>query len=241
VNKIHIFNSQMLLAEAIAEYFYTMISQSLQRQDQVYIALSGGTTPLLFFKALINLKTKVSWEKVHIFWVDERCVNPDDPESNYGMTKKNLLDKIDIPGNNVHRILGEAEPGSEVERYSQEIKQIVGLTNIWPVFDWILLGLGEDGHTASLFPHSSLLRNDHSISALAQHPETGQQRITLTLPVLNRGKNISFLVSGRSKKRIIGEILKSTNKDVLYPAARVIPITGFIEWFLDKDAAEDLS
>jgi 6-phosphogluconolactonase len=240
MDNIHIYNTEKLLADAIADYFSNMISDYLQEKDPVNIALSGGNTPLLFFTALTDLKPPISWDKTHIYWVDERCVAPDDPQSNYGMTKKYLLDEIDIPPDNIHRIFGEAEPESEVKRYSQEIMREVGSVNYWPVFDWILLGLGGDGHTASLFPGSSLLKTTNSISALAKHPETGQKRVTLTLPILNQGRNISFLVSGSSKTRIIQEILEASNKHSNYPAARIKPVNGIIDWFLDKDAAADL-
>jgi 6-phosphogluconolactonase len=240
MDNIHIFDTQKLLAEAIADYFSNMIIDSLREKNQVNIALSGGNTPILFFNALIDLQTPISWGKTHIYWVDERCVAPDDPQSNYGMTKKHLLDKIYIPPDNIHRIFGEAVPEKEAKRYSQEILQEVGSVNNWPAFDWILLGLGGDGHTASLFPGSPLLKTTNSISALTKHPETGQKRITLTLPVLNQGRKITFLVSGSSKTRVIQEIFEAPNKHSNHPAARVNPVNGMIKWFLDKDAAADL-
>jgi 6-phosphogluconolactonase len=157
------------------------------------------------------------------------------------MTKKILLDEINIPNSNVHRIRGEANPETEVKRYGKEINQIVYSKNILPKFDWILLGLGEDGHTASLFPDSGVLENTNSISAIASHPQTKQKRITLTLPVLNEASIITFLVSGRSKAQMVEKIFLSDRNQPDLPASLVKPVRGEIEWFFDKDAAERLT
>ncbi len=237
-DNIHIFENPKLQAIALADNFRDMIIEKTRIQSEINIAVSGGNTPEIFFNILTQSHSRLPWENIHIFWVDERCVPAEDPESNYGMTRKSLLDKIDIPKKNIHRILGEEDPDTEAKRYSKEIKLKVFSDNTWPVFDWILLGLGEDGHTASLFPGSAVLENTKSISAVAFHPQTGQRRITLTLPVLNHAKRIIYLVSGQSKAQRIYHILKSENNHPNIPAARVKPVNGIIEWFLDKDAAE---
>ena len=241
MDAIHIFDTPQILATTLAEVFYKRVHEQLTNQDLLYIAISGGSTPVLFFRTLADNFERIPWEKIHIFWVDERCVAPDNEESNYGMTKKNLLDKINIPMRNVHRIQGEERPAFEAERYAAEIRQNVFIKNNWPVFDWILLGLGSDGHTASLFPGSPLLDKSDSISAVANHPESGQNRITITFPVLNGAKIITFLVSGSSKKQIIREILGRDKTDVNYPASRINPGQGILEWYLDKNAAAGLS
>jgi 6-phosphogluconolactonase len=238
MDNIHVFENPGLQAIALANKFQDMITRQFKSRNKINIALSGGKTPLLFFDALVQNHGNLPWEKIHIYWVDERCVTPEDRESNYGMTHKSLLIKIDIPQRNIHRIKGELEPDIETIRYSEEIKLQVFFENHWPVFDWILLGLGEDGHTASLFPGSSLLENTHSISAVGIHPQSGQRRITLTLPVLNHGKIITFLVSGQSKAAVLVDLLKPIDDNPGLPAARVNPVGGMLEWYLDRDAAE---
>jgi 6-phosphogluconolactonase len=157
------------------------------------------------------------------------------------MTKNSLLDRIDIPPKNIHRIQGENLPDFEAERYADEIIRQVVITNRWPIFDWIFLGLGDDGHTASIFPGSPLLEEKDSITAIAVHPVSGQQRITLTLPVINHASRITFIIIGDSKKHIVREILEQPNNSSKYPAAKVKPVNGLIEWYLDKSSASGLS
>jgi len=139
------------------------------------------------------------------------------------------------------RVLGESDPEFEAKRYGAEINNHIYSDNSWPEFDWILLGIGEDGHTASLFPNSPLFVDTIPISAVAIHPKTKQKRITLTLPVLNHAKNITFLVSGHSKAQVVRKILVSGLHDTDIPASLVKPRSGASKWFLDKDAAEHLS
>lgn len=240
-DSIHIAENSNLLAKDLANYFQDMIAGQLPTQDKINIAISGGNTPKLFFEKLANLHNNLPWEKIHIFWVDERCVSPGDAESNYGMTQRSLLDKITIPEENVHPILGDSDPESEAKRYGEEINHHVYSDNAWPEFDWILLGLGEDGHTASLFPQSLLLEDRSTISAVAIHPQTEQRRITLTLPVLNHAKRITFLVSGPSKAQVVRKILVLANTQTDFPASLVNPVSGKCKWFIDKDAAQYLS
>jgi len=240
-NNIHIFENPKLLANALADNFHDMVVNNTKTRDTINIALSGGSTPKIFFTTLAESHSQLPWKKIHIFWADERCVPPEDPESNYGMTRKSLLNNIDIPDINVHRIIGEADPESEASRYSEEIKLRVFSDKIRPEFDWILLGLGEDGHTASLFPNSPVLKNTKSISAVAIHPQTGQKRITLTLPVLNYAQRISFLVSGLSKTQMVDNILREKISHPDIPASLVKPVKGNINWFLDRDAAKRIT
>jgi 6-phosphogluconolactonase len=240
-DNVYIFDNPKLQAEALANKFQDMIVEKVQKQNRINIAVSGGSTPQLFFDTLAESYSRLPWEKIHIFWVDERCVPPADPESNYGMTRKSLLDKVDIPELNLHRIFGEADPEIEAMRYAEEINLNVKSNNAWPIFDWILLGLGEDGHIGSLFPNSPLLENTKSLSAVAIHPQTKQKRITLTLPVLNHALRITFLVSGISKAQIIKNIFASEKTHSDIPARLVKPESGIIEWYLDKSAAERIT
>jgi 6-phosphogluconolactonase len=240
MNNLHIFETSKHQVQALVDRFLDFTNEKLKYQDHINIALSGGSTPVKFFQQLSKEKMRIPWKHLHLFWVDERCVAPDNKDSNYGMTKKYLLDQVNIPAKNINRIFGEAAPEREVKRYSRILVEKLELRDGWPVFDWILLGLGEDGHTASLFPASPLLEDVSSIVKIARHPISGQRRITLTLPVLNHAKITTFLVSGSKKSEVIRNMFKSRSKMSDIPAARIIPVDGIVEWFLDKEAAASL-
>jgi 6-phosphogluconolactonase len=240
MDNLYIFDTPAQQAQALVDRFCYFTNENLKIQDHINIALSGGSTPAKFFQKLAKQNRRIPWENLHLFWVDERCVAPDNADSNYGMTKKYLLDKVNIPAININRIVGEATPESEEKRYSRLLLDKIGLKDGWPVFDWILLGLGEDGHTASLFPGSPLLEEIRSITKTARHPISGQRRITLTFPVLNHAKTTTFLVSGSSKSEVIRNIFKSASKMSDIPATRIVPVDGIVEWYLDKDAAAGL-
>ena len=237
-SQLRIFENTEKLAAALAENFRTAVNQAAKENRDYFVALSGGSTPALLFQKLASLpyRDNISWQHVHFFWGDERCVPPDHPDSNYGMTRRNLLDHIEIPTENSHRIFGENAPGDEAKRYAGEIRQWLPLTQTgWPEFDWIMLGLGEDGHTASIFPGSAVMEDRDNICAVAIHPATGQQRITLTLPAINHAKRISFLVTGENKAKIVAKVL-SGNEPL--PAALVQPIHGILAWHLDAPAGK---
>lgn len=153
--------------------------------------------------------------------MDERCVPPDDEESNYGMTKKYLLNKINIPLINVHRIFGEKDPAEEAKRYSEIVKLNLEVKNSLPELDLILLGVGEDGHTASIFPDQMELLNSNEIYAAAKHPGSGQARITLTGKIINNADRIYFLVAGKSKAEVVNKILNRKGDYLKYPAAHI--------------------
>ena len=235
---IHIFNTIDQQAYALANSFRNLIISYLLHKNRVNIAVSGGSTPAYFFSALATNYKHLPWDRINIYWVDERCVPPEDEQSNFGMTQKYLLTKINIPQNNIFRIHGEATPEEEIGRYSKVVTTGNEMEKGWPVFDWILLGLGEDGHTASLFPGTKVLKSVNSITDIAIHPDSGQKRITLTLPVLNNAKKATFLVSGSSKSNIVQRILKQTGLFRDLPAAMVK--SEITEWYLDEDAAAEL-
>ncbi len=235
---IRISESPEELANSFAEEFSEKILQISERKNNVNIALSGGSTPELFFKVLAkNYHNQINWNLVNFYWADERCVPPDDKESNYGMTKKFLLDYIPIPPENIHRIMGENEPYKEAERYSDDIKKNLRYENGFPVFDIILLGIGEDGHTASIFPDRMDLINSKNICAVSVHPVTQQKRVTMTGRVINNAKYIAFLVSGESKTKVLFQIINHTGNSEKYPASKISPVNGEMVWYLDKDVA----
>lgn len=235
---MYIFPNSQVLIQKLTESLKSLTVKQDKDDQTISVVLSGGNTPRIWFDHLAVNSEEIDWSRVHLFWGDERCVPPEHYDSNYGMTKKHLLDKIDIPDQNVHRIRGEDEPMHEAVRYGQEILRFNRITNQeWPVFDWVLLGLGSDGHIASLFPNTATMQVVNRISTIAEHPLSGQRRITITLPVINHARRISFLVSGKSKAAIVDKIHGIEAASVNLPAAMVHPEHGTVEWFLDAAAA----
>ena len=234
---IKIFPTPYALAEKFAEELVSMIKESADRKKPFTIALSGGSTPELLFSLLgDHFSTSAPWEFVHLFWGDERCVPPDNSESNYGMTKRKLIDKIDIPSSNIHRIRGEEDPEKEAKRYSGEISGFTSKRDRIPIFDLVILGLGEDGHTASVFPgHLDLFTSDKTCE-VAFHPVTNQRRITITGRVINNADAITFLVTGKKKAEIVEGIIKKSASSLNFPASYIVPVFGSLTWLLDEEA-----
>ena len=198
--KIKIYRTEFEVAEALAIELYGCINKITAEGRPVSIALSGGNTPNILFSVIAdNFSNTIDWGNVDIFWVDERCVPPYDKNSNYGNAKHYLFDRIDIPDSNIHRIRGEIEPNKEAEWYSGAIRNYVKTKNGLPVFDFIILGLGEDGHTASIFPNQMELMRSDKITAVSVHPKTGEKRITITGNVINNAETVSFLITGSNK------------------------------------------
>lgn len=237
---VRIFGSDNDLARTVAAEFAATVGRE---KTFFSVAFSGGSTPGKFFRELADpgYQDRIPWEKILFFWADERCVPPDHPESNYGMTRSLLLDKIPAPAENIFRIRGEDDPEKESERYSREIRRILpSVAGQVPRLDWIFLGIGEDGHTASLFPGSEILEVRDRICAAARHPLSGQVRTTMTLPLLNRSRRISFIVTGRKKAKLIAEIINKKDGYENYPAGRIQPEAGLLEFFLDREAGSEL-
>jgi 6-phosphogluconolactonase len=235
-NEIKILGSAEETASAMADELARHIKMSALEKP-VSIALSGGSTPKLLFQALAaRHRDSVDWRKVRLFWVDERCVPPDNPESNYGMTREALLKKIDIPAACVFRIRGEEDPDSEAMRYSEVIERSVPWKNERPFFNVVLLGLGEDGHTASIFPGNESLFSAAETCVVAVNPYSGQKRITITGRIINNAGTVIFLVSGKKKAAIVQKIVRG-GRQAEYPAEHVKPVDGIIIWYLDDEAA----
>jgi len=175
-------------------------------------------------------KDVIDWNNVNFFWVDERCVPPDEIESNYGMTKKILLNNISIPDSNVNRMKGEDNPESEATLYSQLLKKRLPSRNGYPEFDLIILGMGNDGHTASIFPDQMYLLNADEVCAVARQPQTGQKRITITGKVINNAERVFFIVNGEGKSKVLNEVLEKEGDYMKYPASHVQPEDGVLKW-----------
>ncbi len=224
--------------KSVAHHFANYLFALSQKSGALHVALSGGSTPQLLFDVLAaDFKNKIDWTKLHFYWGDERCVPPGDPDSNFGMTKNHLFDHVAVPEKNIHRILGENEPLPEAGRYGREIEKNLPQANNLPCFDLIILGLGTDGHTASIFPHQMELLQQKEICAVATHPDSGQKRVSLTGPVINNAREVAFLVTGAGKKEKIGEIMHQKGNWRSYPAAFVQPTDGKLHWFMDEAAA----
>ncbi len=224
--------------QATAKAFADYLIEKHKNTDQLHIALSGGSTPKILFDLLAKeYDGQVDWSKIHLYWGDERCVPPTDEESNYKMTVDHLLSKVDIPESNVNRVFGENDPVMEAERYGQLIEDQIEHLNDQPVFDIIILGMGTDGHTASIFPHEMELLDSPKTCEVANHPESGQKRVTLTGPVINAAKSVCFLVTGDSKKEKLKQIVDSAEIAKSYPAFHINPSHGELIWFIDESAA----
>ncbi len=202
----------------------------------VHIALSGGTTPLSVFRRLAISTQTEEWDHVHLYWCDERCVPAEDPESNYGNARRLFIEALGIPPERIHFIRGEEEPEKEAARYSHLLLEKLPVEQGFPVFDWIWLGMGADGHTASIFPSELHLWKADQPCVATTHPTTGQRRISITGGVINRARRVAFLVSGKSKSGVVNEIVMKEGSYLAYPAFYVAPLNGNLEWYLDMDA-----
>ncbi|HKK43269.1 MAG TPA: 6-phosphogluconolactonase [Bacteroidales bacterium] len=235
--QVKIFKTPEDLAVDFAAYLAESISISSKKKKPFTIAVSGGSTPELLFSLLgDNYAETIPWDYVHLFWGDERCVPPEDKESNYGMVRRKLLDSLRIPYSNVHRIKGENEPAEEAERYAEEILANTVHRDNLPVFDLVMLGVGDDGHTASIFPDNLGLIYSEKICQAVTHPVSGQKRITMTGRVINNADNIVFLVTGKNKAHIIQKILEKDPAAINLPAYNIKPVYGMLKWFIDNEA-----
>ncbi len=227
------------VVKALAKEFYKLTKSSVQ--ERFNILLSGGNTPTELFKR-INKKYaySIDWERIHLWWGDERCVEPDNVNSNFKQAYDFLISNILIPDENIHRIKGENNPEEEAIRYADEIKNNVNFRGENPVFDLVLLGLGEDGHTASIVPDELELFEDESICAVTRHPLTGQKRITITGRVLNNANRVFFMVTGANKAQRISEIMNDDEAAKLLPAYYISPANGELIWFIDEAAAQKI-
>jgi len=237
--EVRIFESIENVYDAIAGEIVKITQESTQ--EIFDIALSGGNTPKGLFTFISeNYAKSIPWKRIHIWWGDERCVPPNDEQSNYKMTYDLLLSKVDIPSSNVHRIKGEEDPVKEAARYSKEMESTLNARGKDPVFDIILLGIGDDGHTASIFPDQLELFEFEGCCSVTRHPLSGQKRITITGNVLNNSNRIFFLVTGLNKAMRVSEIMNDNEAAKLLPAYYISPENGEVIWFMDEAAASKI-
>ncbi|HEY0757799.1 MAG TPA: 6-phosphogluconolactonase [Acidisarcina sp.] len=233
------------MSRLAAERLVGQVESAVAARGVARVAISGGSTPKPMFELLANpaepYLTRMPWSRVELFWVDERCVAPDNDESNYRMTREAMLDKIPLHPAQVFRMEGELDPEDAATRYEAVIRRQFGLEGAQaPVFDVVSLGMGPDGHTASLFPHTAALQ-ERSRLVVANHvPQKDTWRITLTLPVILAGRDVSFLIQGGDKAHVLHEVLLGARDPETYPSQLIRPETGKLVLILDRQAAADL-
>ena len=232
------------LTLAAAEWFVRGAAAAVAERGRCTVAISGGATPMPLYALLAtpDWRNRVPWPLLHLFWCDERVVPADDERSNYGGVRRVLLPQVDIPAGNVHQIpTSTATPAQAAALYEQTIRRVVG-GGALPALDLVLLGIGDDGHTASLFPGSSLLRIDRSpLVAADPVPRAGTFRVSMTLPLLNAAREVAFLVAGDAKANALRDTLGRGPAPHRLPAQLVRPTTGSLRWLVDRAAAAHLS
>ena len=221
--------------------FIRLASNSLAGKETFAVALSGGSTPKRFYALLGSdpYRNQIDWRRVHCFWTDERCVPQDHEESNFRMACDLLLSKVPIPAKNLHRIKGEEDPENSAGDYHDTLVRFFGGSG-FPMFDLIILGMGEDGHTASLFPGSKWLEERERFAVPVYMERPNLDRVTLTLPVLNQAAQILFLVAGYSKAAVLHHVLEDGFQTTRYPAGLIHPIRGDLTWLIEEEAASQL-
>ena len=237
-SNVFVFETPEQLALAAVERFVVYSNELRDMTESFSVALAGGNTPRQVYELLATeqFRNRVEWPQAYFFFGDERCVPPEHPDSNYAMVNEALISKVPIPPNNVHRIIGEGNANENALAYEDELRTyFAGLA--WPRFDLVLLGMGEDGHTASLFPNSAALKEMSRWVLPTRNEQLGQDRITLTLPVFNHARRLMFLVTGQKKAQRLKEVLRPQPGSEQLPVQAITPIQGMLEWLVDADAA----
>ena len=231
------------LACRSVELFIADAEKAIRTKNVFYTAISGGNTPRRFFELLGELPRALAWEKIQLFWVDERLVEPDSPSSNYRLAAETFLPKVGIPRKNVHRVPTErGDFESAAKRYEKTIRTVFGLSeNQIPEFDLIFLGMGAEGHTGSLFPNTYAPFDTNDLACVVYMMDEKLNRITLTHPVLCAASHLAVLVSGEEKAGILSEVLTSEPDEVRYPIHALWPILDKITWLTDTQAAKLLN
>ena len=242
IGQLDIHHNAELLTHAAAGHISALLTGSVHTRGRALIALSGGSTPRGVYTLLGSepMRSRIPWKDVHLFWGDERCVPPTDRESNFRMVHEAMLQHITIPPENIHRVMAENDPGAAAQSYEADLQQISGTgpASI-PVFDVVVLGLGTDGHTASLFPGTPALDEMNRLVTDVYVEKLRARRITMTFPVINNARHILVLVSGEEKAGILEEVLRGDSLD--YPIQKVRPAAGDLRWLVDRDAASKLA
>jgi 6-phosphogluconolactonase len=230
------FSTPTELADAAAQTLVQAAQHAIHQHGRFTVALCGGTTPVQVYQLLAAApyRDQIAWERVFVFWGDERLVPPHHPDSNFGLAENLLLRYVNIPAANMHRIEGERPPQEAAERYAQQLHQFFGDN---PTFDVILLGMGTDGHTASLFPHTPALEEQERWVVPNYVEKLLAWRITLTLPVINQAAQVLVLVTGANKAELLRQVIKGEKRPQDLPIQGINPSRGELLWLVDADAS----
>jgi 6-phosphogluconolactonase len=239
--QVRIFPTSSAMSLAAAQLFSEIIDEASRKQHSVHVALSGGSTPVMLFQLLAQppYNQAIPWDRIHFYWADERCVPPENAESNYGQAWQSFLSEVPVSQQNIHRVLGELEPKAAAQDYVLQLKQNATGALAWPVLDCVLLGMGADGHTASLFPGqvNPAENTSPAIAVTADYMGRPANRVTLTPLVFNSARHVLFLVTGENKAHALHEVLYGANDPLHFPAQRIRPVNGDVNWLVDQGAA----
>lgn len=234
--EVEVLPNQAALIERSLELTLDKIQAAINQRGLCTIALAGGSTPKPLYEAIAA--QHLAWDKIHVFWGDERYVPPDHPDSNQLMARRAWLDSVNIPDANIHPIpTNESDPAVAARKYEQHLNDFFQTQTDFPALDLILLGIGDDGHTASLFPHTEALKVRDRLITVGN--KDGQPRITFTAPLINKARCVMFIVAGDNKRAALAEIFAPVGDDFTYPS-RLIQPEGELWWLLDQAAGQDL-
>jgi 6-phosphogluconolactonase len=238
---IRIFRDLKEISRSAAAIFAEQSAQAIEERGSFLVVLNGGGTPEGTFRQLATeFRDTVDWSHVHVFWGDERCVPVSDPESSYGQARDLLLRHVPVPGTSIHRIEGELSPADAAKDYAMVLKKLASPPLEWPRFDLVFLGMGEDGHTASLFPGSPADVPEAVLPVTGHYQDRPAERVTLTPRVFNSARRVVFMLAGEKKAATLAEVLSDRYNPELYPAQRIDPKDGKLIWLVDEDAASRL-
>ncbi len=238
MTNVHVFPDHSSFVDGAAAFITEVAARAIRERGRCTVALSGGGTPKPIYARLATppYRDRVAWEKVHLFFGDERCVPPEDGRSNYRMARETWFDQAGIRAENIHRIRGEEDPALEALRYEQEIARFHRAA-VFPAFDLILLGMGDNGHTASLFPGTAALR-ETARWVVAQYVEVMTTwRVTFTAPLINAARHVAFLAEGAGKAEMLWNVLEGPFQPDVWPSQLIQPVSGGLHWFVDAAAA----
>ncbi len=240
--RIVVAKSVSKLFERTAELIVSSAEDAIRARGFFSIALSGGSTPKGLFELLASpeWRNRIDWTKAQVFWGDDRYVPHTDPRSNYLMAKQSLLDHVDVPANNIHAIPTDIPPDEAAQRYEQTVRDVLRDHSPFPAIDFNLLGMGENGHTASLFPHRPTLHESKRLVVSDFIPEVDMYRVTMTVPMINAGRRIAFLVAGSSKADVLRDVISGPRNPEQLPSQLIRPDKGELLWLLDSAAAAKL-
>lgn len=241
--EVRILDDAEALARAAADLFAHLTIEAVNLRGRASVALSGGSTPRRMGEMLAvpPARDRVPWNRLEIFWGDERWVPLDDPESNAGTARRTFLDAVPIPPAQIHRFSTDLpDPDDAASAYAARVQEVIGAGEGVPRFDLVFLGLGDDGHTASLFPETAALSERDRWAVANRVPKLAATRLTLTAPVLNGGREVVFLVGGTGKAAVLASVLQGPESPEHLPAQLIRPVDGRLLWLVDRDAASGL-